>query len=257
MKKNAAGAALQPRWAPAHPFERLHGKGVVPARAKGLRSMPAADYLVHASNILLLLSYSVRDMLWLRWFAVAAAIIVIPYYLAQPTVLWPPIAWGMVFTIINLVQIARIYWERRPVVLSAEEQRLYDLSFATLRPRDFLSFAMTGEWKDAQPGETILVRERRVDAIAIAIDGEVDVHQDGKLLGTMKPGEAVGLALAFTQDPSPIDAAFRARGRYIRWQVDAIETFLSRKPEIRAVLQRHVNRELAGRMHRIVGTSRS
>ena len=49
--------------------------------------MQIADYLVHASNILLLLSYSVRDMLWLRWFAVAAAIIVIPYYLLQPTVL--------------------------------------------------------------------------------------------------------------------------------------------------------------------------
>ena len=215
--------------------------------------MPAADYLVHASNILLLLSYSVREMLWLRWFAVAAAIIVIPYYLLQPTVLWPPIAWGMVFTVINLVQIARIYWERRPVVLSQDEQALYDLSFRTLRPRDFLSFAMIGEWKDAHPGETILQPERRVDAIAIAIDGQVDVHQNDKTLGTLNPGEAIGLALAFTQEPSPIAAVFRDRGRYIRWQLDAIETFLSQKPEIRATLQRLVNRELAGRVHRAAG----
>ena len=33
-----------------------------------------ADYLVHFANILLLVSYSVRDILWLRWFAVAAAL---------------------------------------------------------------------------------------------------------------------------------------------------------------------------------------
>jgi hypothetical protein len=29
------------------------------------------DYLVHLSNILLLVSYSLKDILWLRWFAVA------------------------------------------------------------------------------------------------------------------------------------------------------------------------------------------
>ena len=215
--------------------------------------IPLSDFLVHASNILLLLSYSVREMLWLRWFAVAAAVIVIPYYLLQPTVLWPPIAWGLVFTVINLVQIARIYWERRPVVLSQDEQTLHDLSFASLRPRDFLSFAMAGEWHDAQPRETMLQPGKRVETIAIAINGQVDVHQDGAMLGTLNPGEAIGLALAFTQEPSPVAAAFRERGRYIRWRLDAIETFLSRKPEIRATLQRHVNRELAGRVHRAAG----
>jgi len=42
--------------------------------------MQFADYLVHISNIMLLVSYSVRDILWLRWFAVGAALINIPYF---------------------------------------------------------------------------------------------------------------------------------------------------------------------------------
>jgi hypothetical protein len=57
-----------------------------------------AEYLVHFSNVLMLVSYSVRDILWLRWFAV----------------------------------------ERRPVVLSDDEQRLYELGFRSLRPREFV-----------------------------------------------------------------------------------------------------------------------
>ena len=85
-----------------------------------------ADYLVHFSNILLLVSYSVRDMLWLRWFAVAAALTNIPSFLLQGTVLWPPVLWAAVFTAINLYQIARIYLERRPVVLSKDEKKLYE-----------------------------------------------------------------------------------------------------------------------------------
>ena len=74
------------------------------------------DYLVHFSNVLMLASYSVRDILWLRWFAVAAAITNIPYFVLQPKKLWPPVIWALVFTAINLYQILRIYFERRPVV---------------------------------------------------------------------------------------------------------------------------------------------
>ena len=80
-------------------------------------NMEPVEYLVHFSNVLLLIAYSVRDILWLRWFAVAAAIANLPYYLAQTTVLWPPVIWGVVFMLINLFQISRIYLERRPIVL--------------------------------------------------------------------------------------------------------------------------------------------
>ena len=46
-------------------------------------SVHPTDYLVHFSNILLLVSYSVRNILWLRWFAVAAALTNMPYFLYQ------------------------------------------------------------------------------------------------------------------------------------------------------------------------------
>src|SRR5215472_17380842 len=115
-----------------------------------------AEYLVHFSNILMLVSYSVRDILWLRWFAVAAALTNIPYFLLQRDVLWPPVLWALVFTTINLFQIARIYLERRPVVLSADEQRLYDMGFRSLRPREFVSLMLVGEWKDGVAGNRIL-----------------------------------------------------------------------------------------------------
>src|SRR5262244_725007 len=112
-----------------------------------------AEYLVHFSNVLMLVSYSVRDILWLRWFAVAAALTNIPYFLWQRDVLWPPVLWPLVFTTINLFQIARIYLERRPVVLSDDEQRLYDMGFRSLRPREFVSLVLAGEWKNAAKGE--------------------------------------------------------------------------------------------------------
>jgi hypothetical protein len=42
------------------------------------------------------------------------------------------------------------------VALSGEEQTLYNMGFGSLRPREFISLLMAGEWKSAAPGDTVL-----------------------------------------------------------------------------------------------------
>jgi len=208
-------------------------------------SINAVDVLVHFSNILMLASYSVRDILWLRWFAVAAAVTVVPYYIVQHDILWPPIFWGSVFTAINLFQIARIYAERRPVVLSPDEQSLYSLGFQALRPREFVALTLVGEWKDAIAGDEVLTEGRPVSALCVAITGTMEVRREDRSLGMLKPGHIVGLALALTGRPSPISAAFTGSGRYICWPFSSLSVFLEKKPELRTALQQLVSRDLA------------
>ena len=210
------------------------------------------DYLVHFSNILLLVSYSVRDMLWLRWFAVAAALTNMPYFLLQPTVLWPPILWALVFTAINLYQITRIYLERRPVVLSADEQRLYDLAFRSLRPRDFLSLTLVGEWKNATAGEKILAEGVPVSRLCIPISGSAEVRKGGRPVGTLEPGQIVGTTLALTGSRSPVEATFTGSARYMSWPVESLRTFIDKRPDLRVALQGLVSRDLAGKVERLL-----
>lgn len=78
------------------------------------------DYFIHAANVLLLVAYSVRDILWLRVLAVASSLAAIPYFLLQATPLWAAFGWSVLFTGINLFQAWRLLVERRPVKLTAE-----------------------------------------------------------------------------------------------------------------------------------------
>ena len=215
-------------------------------------SMQPVELLVHFSNVLLLVSYSVRDMLWLRWFAVGAAVANLPYYLSQTTVLWPPVIWGVVFLLINLYQIARIYLERRPIVLSVEEQRLYDLGFRALRPREFVSLLLAGQWRDAAPGDRIVEQGHAVDRISIPISGAVAVSRDGERLGTLAPGQVVGLGMAMTGEESSFDAAFTESGRYMSWPLPSLRKFLDKRPELRVALQRLANQDLATKLERLM-----
>jgi hypothetical protein len=207
-----------------------------------------ADLLVNLSNILLLVAYSVRDILWLRWFAVAAALTNIPYYLLQGTVLWPPVVWGVVFMVINLYQIAVIYLERRPVVLSADEQQLYDLGFRTLRPREFVSLSLVGEWRDAEAGERIVTEGELVSCVCIPISGSTEVRRQGERIGTLRPGQLIGTGLALSGDPSPVEVTFTEPARYMRWSLPSLRRFVDQRPDLRVTLQGLVNRDLAGKL---------
>lgn len=213
-----------------------------------------AEYLVHGSNVLMLVAYSVRDILWLRWFAVAAALTNIPYFLFQPDVLWPPVVWAMVFTAINAWQITRIYLERRPVVLSDDERRLYDLAFQSLRPRDFVSLTLAGEWKDGIAGDKILVEGARVSSVCIPISGTLDVRRQGQYLGRLHAGEVIGSTLALTGGVSPIDAVFTGPARYMRWPLSSVRTFLDKRPDLRVTMHGLVNRDLAAKVERLVAS---
>jgi len=215
-------------------------------------NMHAIDYLVHFSNILMLASYSVRDILWLRWFAVAAALTNIPYFLLQGTVLWPPVLWALVFTAINLYQIARLYIERRPVVLSQDEQKLYDLAFRSLRPREFVSLSLVGEWKSGEAGEKVMTEGEPVSCLCIPITGSADVRRRGERIGAVRPGNIIGTALVLTGEPSPVEVTFAEPARYMRWSLPSLRRFMDKRPDLRVTLQGLVNRDLAGKLERLL-----
>jgi Popeye protein conserved region len=210
--------------------------------------IPLANYLVHLSNIMLLVSYSVRNILWLRWFAVVAAFINIPYFLLQGTVLWPPVLWALVFIAINLFQIARIYLERRPIVLSEDEQKLYDFGFRSLRPREFVALAFVGEWKSAVAGERVLTEGEVVSAVCIPITGRAEVRLQNERIGTLEPGQIIGTALSLTGESSPVEIVFSEPARYMRWSMPNLRSFVDKRPDLRVALQQLVNRDLIGKL---------
>ena len=215
----------------------------------------APDYFIHAANILLLIAYSVRDVLWLRLFAVAASLIAIPYYVLQPTMLWPPLAWSVVFAAINLFQSWLLFIERRPVKLTAEEEEIRRLAFQELPPRKVLQILSIGSWVTTQVDEPLLERGKLPNYISLIIRGKVRVTKDGRVIGDMIPGDVVGSALILTGIPSSVDAVTVEPVRAMRWETGTLQKYLSVNPEIRDAMQQHLARDLAGKIGRLVPDS--
>ena len=209
------------------------------------------NYFIHVANILLLAAYSVRDILWLRLFAVASSLAAIPYFLFQPTPLWAAFGWSVLFTGINIFQAWRLVLERRPVKLTAEEQEVRRLAFQDLAPREVLRLLSVGSWTTAGTGERLIMHGKSIESISLIVHGKVRVMKEERVLGEMGPGEIVGSALLMSGAVPEVDAMVVEPTRTMRWESGTLERYLNAHPETRSVFQRHFARDLAGKVQRL------
>jgi CRP-like cAMP-binding protein len=214
------------------------------------------DYFVHAANVLLLVAYSVRDILWLRLFAVAASLIAMPYYVLQPTLLWAPLIWSGVFAAINLFQSWRLFLERRPVKLTPEEEEVRRLVFGDLPPRKVLQVLSIGSWTTAETGERLIESGKSPEVLPLIVRGKVRVTKGDRVIAELGAGNYVGSALLLSGAPAEVDAVAVEPVRAVRWEVGTLERYLSANPETRIVMQRHLARDLAGKLERLDKGSR-
>ena len=206
------------------------------------------SYFLHAANILLLVAYSVRDILWLRLFAVAASLISLPYFILQPEPLWEPIIWSSVFAAINSFQSWRLFVERRPVKLTPEEEEIRRLAFPDLTSRKVLQILSIGTWTTVGIGERMLERGKTVEAISVIVRGKVRVTRDDGVFAELVPGQIVGSALLLSGVTADVDAVAVEPVRCIRWEVELLDRYLTANPETRIVLQKYLARDLAGKV---------
>jgi hypothetical protein len=215
------------------------------------------NYFIHAANLLLVVAYSVRDILWLRLFAVGASFISIPYFVLQPTTLWAPLSWSVVFAAINLLQSWRLFIERRPVKLTPEEEDIRRLVFRDLPPRKVLQVLSIGSWTTLEVGERLIESGKRPATVSLIVRGKVQVTRGGRVLGELIAGDVVGSALILSGIPAEVDAVVIEPGRAMRWEVRALERYLTANPETRTIMLQHVARDLAAKVERVTGADRN
>ena len=213
------------------------------------------NYFIHAANVLLLVAYSIRDILWLRLFAVGASFISIPYFVLQPTTLWAPLSWSVVFAAINLLQSWRLFIERRPVKLTSDEEDIRRLVFRDLPPRKVLQVLSIGSWTTLEVGQRLIESGKLPETVSLIVRGKVRVTKDGRILGDLIAGDFVGSALILSGIPAEADAVTVESGRAMRWEIRALERYLTANPETRTVMLQHVARDLAAKVERVTAAS--
>jgi CRP-like cAMP-binding protein len=219
------------------------------------RQVLGLDGLVNLSNIVFLVAFSARGVLRLRVLSLVGEGIIMPYYYFQHETLWPPIFWGVAFTTVNMARIIALALERRPVVLSDQEERLYRLAFSTVGKREFLKLVTLARWTDCSPGEVILRKGQQIPDAIVLISGEIEAVLNGKTIIAFRPGQLIGDAGAYSGLASPADVVARSRGTLAVWDLQHLREFMESRPELRAKLLQIVSADLAAKLRDLAATT--
>jgi len=210
-----------------------------------------ADYFIHGANVVLLIAYSVRDILWLRVLALTSSLVAIPYFLLQPVPLWAPLAWTIVFAGVNLVQSSRLLLERRPVKLTSEEEQVRQLVFPHLPPRKVLEVLNIGQWTTAESGKRLIKQGCPIESVSLLVRGKVRVTLRERFLDHLVAGNIVGSALLLSGVPSEVDATVDEFVHAITWDLKILQRYLAANPETRLAMQRHMAIDLASKLEHL------
>jgi len=193
--------------------------------------------LVHLANVLFLVSYSVRDVLWLRAASVAGGALLLVYFVLQSPPLWAAIGWNLVFATLHLWHIGRLVNERRPVHLTPDEARVFTLAFRSLRPLEVRRLVAAGQVREAREGEVLCERGDRLGELLLVLEGTAEVEVDGERIVTLFPGRFVGEIAFLAGGPASARVRARAGLRYVAWDVATLRRFLDGHDAVKGALQ--------------------
>lgn len=209
------------------------------------------DAWLHLANVLYLLAYSVRDILWLRILTVVAAGALMPYYFCcSEDPLYAPIAWNGLFIMVNVVQIALLIMERRPVFLGEDELRLYRTVFKTLKPREFVRLMRLASWERAVPGTRLLGQNEPVEALILVAHGTAAVDIDGRHIAHVQSNQFIGEMGFLTQQPASANVVAADVVEYLSWPVAKLRDFLDETPHLHVKVQGILGVDLVGKLRR-------
>ena len=212
---------------------------------------PTMTPFLHFANLLYLLAYLVRDILWLRVITVIAMCSMLPYYYCCTTdPQWAPIIWQVLFLAVNLAQIALLILERRPVFLGEEELALYRSIFPTLRPREFMKLLGIAEWKKARPGDVLLEQAKPVPALMLISSGRGVVNLDNRYVAEVLPGQFVGEMGFLTDHLASARVTAGGPTSYLSWPVAKLRSLLANAPELHVKVQAILGSDVVGKLRR-------
>jgi hypothetical protein len=204
--------------------------------------------LIHVANVLYVISYLVKDILWLRLLTVVAGSVLLAYYVLLPVPLWAAIGWNVVFLAINLRQIRVLLLERRPVRLTPDELRLHQLAFRSLTQREFAKLLRIARWESIAADHRFVSKGQPLDRIMVIADGRACVEIAGATGVELRPGCFVGEMSFLTGQTPNADVVATEPTRLVTWPQSELKAFLGRDAELRAIVQMAIGEDLVAKL---------
>ena len=221
------------------------------------------EVVANTSYAIMLVSYLMRDILWLRVLTVISLGFEIPYFYFQAAPLWAGIGWDLAFVLINVYWIALLGFERRPVSFTPEQKRLWETALHRLHPRHARTLFQHGRYRSIAPNEVIVSRGQAMHEVALIAEGRVELRLDQQRIEVLGPGHFIGGAAFLEKDlsfPAVTTVAAVEPTRILTWKRNELKKLIGDDNELSTAIEATMGLDVANLLikayHREVSAKR-
>ena len=108
--------------------------------------------------------------------------------------LWLNIRWGAFYVLVNVVQLAQIYYEQRSVEMDPAAKEIFEVYFQRhgLTPVQFQKLMLLSTTKAFAPGDMLTEEGKVASELILLIDGSVGVDVAGEHADVISDGHFIG-----------------------------------------------------------------
>ena len=195
--------------------------------------------MLNIAYIIFLFAFIARKIVWLRGLTVLGYLISMPYfyfYFENP--LWINLGWTSLYTVINVIMLFLIYLENRPVKFNDLEQKIYDRTFKSLKPKEFKHLIDHGSFDELQPDVGLVTRNTHLEKLMLVVEGQAEVVLRNGDEVDIPAGGFIGEQSFITGENTSADVSTGSEAAMIlSWNSDSLRKYLEKKPHLKETLE--------------------
>ena len=197
--------------------------------------------------VLLIISMLMTRMLMLRMLAISSGVAGASY-----SFLWlsDPIGtfWEVLFTAVNIAQIALVTLRNRSTRFNADELAFYKQIVPSLEPYQVRRLMRIGSWLDGAPGTQLIRQGELVSHLFFLKSGRVAVLVDDNPVGCCTAGNLIGEISIRTGKPATATVIAKEAVRYLAIERGALHRLIKGDPEIALAIDIGNRLDLEGKL---------
>ena len=209
------------------------------------------DWLAFSSYGLIAISYSMRDIKWLRVITVVACFVdlVVYYFIRLGQPLWVQLGMNVLFIAINLYQLYVLWQDQQAEVFHGEQSWLYKHIFPLLSPGEYKRLLKLGSWQTLVPQQHVIHKDSAVEQLGFVVTGRLDALWGTTVLNSVPAGGLVGEISYLTGKPASAAVVAGLETRLFSLTHSALDQLKVERPELHNkvlyILSRNVIEKLA------------
>ena len=195
--------------------------------------------MLNMAYLIFLFAFIAKKIVWLRCLTIFGNITILPYFFFNfEEIQWINITWIGVYTAINLFMLFLIYLESRPIKLSDMEQKIYDRTFKSLKPKEFKHLMDRGSLDELRPDVGLVTRDTHLEKLMLVVEGQAEVVLKNGDEVDITAGGFIGEQSFITGENTSADVATgKEAATIISWDSDSLRKYLETKPHLKETLE--------------------